>query len=361
VKDKTKHVIIVIGFILIIFLTFIVNIIKEDKYISKTEKRRLSQFPKITFIELINGNFANKLEKYVSDQFIGRDLFRKIKSYFSINILRQKDSDDLFIKDNAIYKMEYPLKEKNIESSAKKISEVYEKHLKGMNVYYSIIPDKNYYLENDDHLKIKYDECTKIIKKNLQNLKFIDITQNLELDDYYRTDLHWKQENLQQIVSKIQKEMNLENNYNVMYNKMEIGDFYGTYYGQLGIDIKPDKMYILTNNTIDNCITYNYESNIKGKIYSSNYTNDTYDIFLSGAVPIINIENKNSNSEKDLILFRDSFGSSIAPLLVENYKNIILIDLRYMSSKLLEKYINFKNQDVLFLYSITVLNQNILK
>ena len=85
-KDKTKHVIIVIGFILIIFLTFIVNIIKEDKYISKTEKRRLSQFPKITFIELINGNFANKLEKYVSDQFIGRDLFRKIKSYFSINI-----------------------------------------------------------------------------------------------------------------------------------------------------------------------------------------------------------------------------------------------------------------------------------
>ena len=192
-------------------------------------------------------------------------------------------------------------------------------------------------------------------------MKFIDITQNLELDDYYRTDLHWKQENLQQIVSKIQKEMNLENNYNVMYNKMEIGDFYGTYYGQLGIDIKPDKMYILTNNTIDNCITYNYESNIKGKIYSSNYTNDTYDIFLSGAVPIINIENKNSNSEKDLILFRDSFGSSIAPLLVENYKNIILIDLRYMSSKLLEKYINFKNQDVLFLYSITVLNQNILK
>ena len=58
-KDKTKHVIIVIGFILIIFLTFIVNIIKEDKYISQTEKRRLSQFPKITFIELINGNFAN--------------------------------------------------------------------------------------------------------------------------------------------------------------------------------------------------------------------------------------------------------------------------------------------------------------
>ena len=59
-------------------------------------------------------------------------------------------------------------------------------------------------------------------------------------------------------------------------------------------------------------------------------------------------------------MFRDSFGSSIAPLLVENYKKIILIDLRYISSKILGSYIEFKDQDVLFLYSTVVLNQNIL-
>lgn len=360
-KDKTKYIINTVGFIVIIFSILVINLIKEDYDISKTEKRRLSQFPKITLNELMNGNFTDKLEKYATDQFIARDIFRKIKSYFSIKILNQKDSNNLFEKDGAIYKIEYPLKEKNIELSTKKINNVYERYLKGMNVYYAIIPDKNYYLENDDHLKIEYNKCNEIIKKNLQGFKYIDITKNLKLDDYYKTDLHWKQENLQQVVSKIQKEMDIESNNDVTYEKKEIGNFYGTYYGQLGLDVKPDKMYILTNNTVDNCITYNYENGNKGKIYSSNYANDTYDIFLSGAVPIISIENNNSNNKKELLLFRDSFGSSIAPLLIESYNKITLIDLRYISSNLLEEYINFENQDVLFLYSIIVLNQNILK
>lgn len=64
---------------------------------------------------------------------------------------------------------------------------------------------------------------------------------------------------------------------------------------------------------------------------------------------------------KELLLFRDSFGSSIAPLLLENYSKITLIDLRYLSKDILENYIEFENQDVLFLYSTLVLNQNVLK
>lgn len=88
---------------------------------------------------------------------------------------------------------------------------------------------------------------------------------------------------------------------------------------------------------------------------------DKYDIFLSGPTPLISIENKKAQTDKELLLFRDSFGSSIAPLLIENYSKITLIDLRYISNELLEKYIDFNNQDVLFLYSIQVLNQNVLK
>jgi len=61
------------------------------------------------------------------------------------------------------------------------------------------------------------------------------------------------------------------------------------------------------------------------------------------------------------VLFRDSFGSSIAPLFLENYSKITLVDLRYISKDVLENYIEFDKQDVLFLYSTLVLNQNIFK
>lgn len=358
-KDK----IITIGFIVILLGTLLINIIVKDEKVSTTERRKLEQFPEITTQKIMKGDFSEKFEKYAMDQFVGRNNFRSIKSIFNIYALGQKDNNKLFIKDNVIYKMEYPLNEKSIEKSSKKIKEIYDKYLQGMPTYYSIIPDKNYYLQ-DDHLKMDYSKIQSIMNKNLPDLKYVNIFSKLTADDYYRTDTHWKQENILKVVHEFEKEMNLKDTSNVKYTQKELGDFYGVYYGQIGIPVKPDKINYLTNDTIENCITYNYETKKQGKVYNIEQYNtymDKYDIFLSGATPLITIENPNSNVDKELLIFRDSFGSSISPLFIENYKKITLIDIRYLSSELLENYIEFKNQDVLFLYSGLVLNQNILK
>lgn len=360
-QDKTKNMIITIGFAVTLIAVFIINLISKDKTISITERRRLAGFPKINMEAISNGNASKNIDKYVTDQFVARDTFRNIKSFVSVNILGQKDDNNLFEKDGSIYKMEYPLNTKNLQRSINKINNVYNKYLEGMNVYYAIIPEKNYYLENDDHLKIDYKEVEKIAKDNLQQMKYIDISKDLELRDYYKTDLHWKQENLKNVVSTIEREMNLEDTSNISYNVNEAGDFYGVYYGQLGVNVDPDKLYTLSNETIENCTVYNYETQTTGKIYSTPKTADKYDTYLNGATPLIIIQNPNAKLKKELLLFRDSFGSSIAPLLVENYSKITLIDLRYISSGILGQYVDFNNQDVLFLYSTVVLNQNILK
>ena len=199
------------------------------------------------------------------------------------------------------------------------------------------------------------------MKNELKNMKYIDIYNALTLEDYYKTDIHWRQENLSKVVNTMQIEMGLNTTNQIDYEIKEVGNFYGVYYGQLAKNIEPDKMYILTNENIENCTTYNYETQKTGQIYDTNISSDKYDIYLSGATPLITIENPNATEKKELLLFRDSFGSSLAPLLVENYSKITLIDLRYISSKLLEQYVEFENQDILFLYSSVVLNQNILK
>lgn len=359
-QDKIKNIIITIGFSVILILVFFVNILVEDKQISVTERRKLASFPEISISKLLKGETTSKFENYAVDQFIARDTFRAIKAFYSTNIYKQKDNNKFFEKDGAIYKMDYPLNEGNIKKSASKINEVYNTYLKDMNVYYAIIPDKNYYLENDDHLRFDYNLMRQIMNNELTNLKNIDIWDSLKLEDYYKTDLHWRQEKLDKVVNTIQESMNLDktgNNYVIC----DEGNFYGTYYGQLSTNVAPDKMYVLINDTISNCTTYNYETKKIGKIYDEESSQDKYDIYLSGATPIISIENVNATTDKELLLFRDSFGSSIAPLLVENYKKITLIDLRYISSKILGEYIEFKDQDVLFLYSTVVLNQNILK
>ena len=87
--------------------------------------------------------------------------------------------------------------------------------------------------------------------------------------------------------------------------------------------------------------------------------NDAYDLFLSGAVPLVTIENPNAKREKELYIFRDSYGSSLAPLIVEGYSKITLIDLRYIASNLLTNFIEFKEgSDALFIYCVDVFNNS---
>ena len=86
---------------------------------------------------------------------------------------------------------------------------------------------------------------------------------------------------------------------------------------------------------------------------------DAYDIYLGGADPLIVIENPNASSDRELILFRDSFSSSLTPLLVEGYAKITMVDIRYVQSAFLGSLVDFEGeQDVLFIYSASMLNSS---
>ena len=356
-----KNKIITISFIVLIIGMFFVNLIVKDQDISILERRKLAQFPEITLENIISGKWIDDFEKYTQDQFVGRDLFKNIKSFWSIKIFKQKDDNKMFEKENFIYKIEYPLREQNLLKNIGKIQKIRDKYLKDNKIYFSIIPEKNYYLKNDDHLLMDYNKLENIMKENLKDFEYIRIFDELKLDDYYKTDIHWKQENLLGVANKIAISMNSIDLSNINYEKEYKGKFFGTYFGQIDAKIEADDLYILTNDMLDKCTTYNFETQKEGKIYDEEETNDRYDIYVSGATPLISITNNSAKTEKELIIFRDSFGSSLAPLLIENYKTITLVDLRYISSDLLDKFIEFKNQDILFIYSSLILNQNILK
>jgi len=83
---------------------------------------------------------------------------------------------------------------------------------------------------------------------------------------------------------------------------------------------------------------------------------DPYDFFLRGPQPLIILENE-SAPERELYLFRDSFGSSLAPLLTAAYSKIYVIDLRYINFLLLDMFIEFNpGSDVLFMYGSPIFN-----
>lgn len=288
---------------------------------------------------------------------------------FLINKNNNKDENQVeeakfYVLDGAIYEKDVNLNEEAIKGNIEKLNSIYENYLKdkNMNVYFSIIPDKTYFVENKMDSEYKKIENSTMEKLNSE-ISYFDISKSLNLDDYYKTDMHWKQENLEKVVNIIQNELNLESDEEVKYEEKSLGDFYGTYYDEIENNVSPDELVYLSNNVLESCKVYNEETKLEEPIYNLNRvekTGNKYDLFLSGASSIQKIINENVDNGRKLILFRDSFGSSIAPLIAGQYEEILLIDLRYINYSILSDYIDFSefaNQDVLFLYSSRVINK----
>ena len=82
-------------------------------------------------------------------------------------------------------------------------------------------------------------------------------------------------------------------------------------------------------------------------------------MYLHGSAAYLTITNPNATTNRELVIFRDSFGSSITPLLAQGYSEVVMLDLRYIMSQalpMMNSFIQFENADVLFLYSSLVLN-----
>ena len=137
-------------------------------------------------------------------------------------------------------------------------------------------------------------------------------------------------------------------------------DFAGVYAGQSALPLPAETMIYLTSPVLDGATVYDYETQKTSGLYDLEelWGRDPYDLYLSGAAALQVIENPACDSGRELVLFRDSFGSSMAPLLVPGYSRITLVDLRYLSSSLLDQYLTGEGQDVLFLYSPGILNSN---
>ena len=348
-----KNKIITIIFIIYITAFSILGIIIKDKDISISERRKLSTFPEFT----LKNEYITKIDKYLLDHFPLRDNFRSIKANFNYNILNKLDNNNIYLKDNYIFKSNYPTNTKSISNFINKINLIQNNLTKDNNQYIMIIPDKNYYLNSKDFLHIDYNYIYNEIDK--LNIKTIDIRNIMTLNDYYETDTHWRQENLDKVIYQMSKIMNF-NYHKINYQENIYNNFYGVYYGESAINRNPENLIYLTNQNINNLQVKYLENKNLNTIYNLDNLNslDSYEVYLDGASSFIEIYNDNSISNKELIIFRDSFASSITPLLTEYYQKITLIDNRYINSNTYLNLIEFTNQDILFMYSTLIINNS---
>ncbi len=329
---------------------------------SEAERRELAQFPAMTADNLLSGKFVTDFEDYTLDQFPARDLFRRLKAFVHYNVLGQKDNNGIYIQDGYAAKLDYPVNDAEVDHALNRLNFVYETYLKdtGSKVFAAVIPDKGYYLaEANGYPAMDYGKLFSKVEQALPFAQRVDLTDSLDYTDYYFTDTHWRQEKLLKVAQKLTGALGVTAPQEGDFTQTKLDrPFYGVYYGQAALAMEPEELYVLESELLKACQVYDFETQTYTPVYNLEKLSgkDPYEVFLSGPKSLLRIENPGAKTEKELIIFRDSFGSSVAPLLVQDYKTVTLVDIRYLDSRMLGNFLAFTGQDVLFLYSTLVLN-----
>ena len=365
-RKKYKDFGLILGVSLVFFgLSFFTWFGKENSF-SESERRVLTKFPDFSVETVFNGKFMKNFETYSLDQFPFRDKFREWKALAAYNIFQNKDNNRIYEVNGYLSKIEYPLNLQMLEYAAGRMENIYQLYLKeqGSKCYFSIVPDKNYFLAKEEgYLHLNYDDLFSYMREAVEFAEYVDITPFLSLEDYYKTDTHWRQEKIVDVAEHLKSAMGGKGE-DVQYQRKEWEvPFYGVYCGQSALLVKPDKLYYLTNEMLEQCEVTCYDTGKAEKAFlydkKKGAGKDGYELFLGGNKALLEIENPKADSGRELVVFRDSFASSLLPLLANQYSKITIIDIRYVQSGMLGNLVDFHGQDVLFLYSTLILNNSL--
>lgn len=360
--NNKKFTAIAAGILAVVWLTLTGFVwFTPAKEVSVSERRPLAQMPEFSWEAFKDGSFKSDFEEFTQDQFPYRDQFRQLKGIFYTFLLNQKtDSNGMFYMDGHLSQHNATFNEEHFNKRMDVLNLVYKMYLQNAdaNVYLSVIPDKNYYLAQSNNFPVMdYEKIFSEAQNKMPWAQYIDMTGVLNLDCFYTTDTHWRQEMILPVAQLLCQSMGVAGPKAEDYTPEKIDKpFYGVWYGKAGLPVAADELFVLKSE-IFNDVKVSVEMK-PGHIYDEVQLNssDPYNIFLSGAKRgYVTIENPNATTDKKLIVFRDSFGSSIAPLLVQDYASVTLIDLRVMSRMNL-RMVDFQNADVLFMLSALVLN-----
>ena len=375
---KNRWNILLLSGLVLLFLVF--GLVMPDKTLSTSERRKLKSMPKVS-AETIFGkkggsSFMDDFELYAKDQFPLREQFRRVNALAGRYLLGRKEINDLYVTDGYIAKIEDGLHEKDLDWSVGRFEYILDKYVTDNKVYMALIPDKNYYLAPKagyPYLDVAEFEA-RLEERLAGRREFLPLMNLLNRNDYYYTDTHWKQTEVTKVAEYLLTSMDriqVEGRSEAIpgqvgdtpcdVNTLEV-PFYGVYHGQAALPLAPEPIRYLTWEGMDglevNC--YDTGSAVKMGVYDEKKAEglDPYEFFLSGSKALITMENP-GGKEGELICFRDSFGSSLAPLLTMGYRKVTLVDIRYINPAMLGKFIDFEGADVLLLYSTTVLNNSV--
>ena len=365
-KDRQRKVqekLVGIIFILTLFLFLIINVIVPDREKSVQENRMLATKPKFRLSSLISGDYDEKFEAYMDDQFVGRDMWRKLKVTVD-RIGGSRLENGVYIGTNGQLLEQIEVADENhLAANIKAIKSFSESQSK-IPVRMMLVPDAANVLNHSLPALAKPEDQTQMfsmVRKDLgDSVEWIDVSTELNKHKtekiYYKTDHHWTTLGAFYAFQAAAPSLGIEGDLSGKYVSYAVSDsFNGMLASKSGVSLGEKEqidIYVPTEEDTDLIVDYVDEGKRSTSLYDSSKLKekDQYTVFLGGNSSLLDIRTV-STSTKRLLLVKDSFANSFIPFLTSYYREIVVVDPRYYSGTINDLMDSYRISEVLFLYS----------
>ena len=365
-KDRQRKVqekLVGIIFILTLFLFLIINVIVPDREKSVQENRMLATKPKFRLSSLISGDYDEKFEAYMDDQFVGRDMWRKLKVTVD-RIGGSRLENGVYIGTNGQLLEQIEVADENhLAANIKAIKSFSESQSK-IPVSMMLVPDAANVLNHSLPSLAKPEDQTQMfsmVRKDLgDSVEWIDVSTELNKHKtekiYYKTDHHWTTLGAFYAFQAAAPSLGIEGDLSGKYVSYAVSDsFNGMLASKSGVNLGEKEqidIYVPTEEDTDLIVDYVDEGKRSTSLYDSSKLKekDQYTVFLGGNSSLLDIRTV-STSTKRLLLVKDSFANSFIPFLTPYYREIVVVDPRYYSGTINDLMDSYRISEVLFLYS----------
>ena len=365
-KDRQRKVqekLVGIIFILTLFLFLIINVIVPDREKSVQENRMLATKPKFRLSSLISGDYDEKFEAYMDDQFVGRDMWRKLKVMVD-RIGGSRLENGVYIGTNGQLLEQIEVADENhLAANIKAIKSFSESQSK-IPVRMMLVPNAANVLNHSLPALAKPEDQTQMfsmVRKDLgDSVEWIDVSTELNKHKtekiYYKTDHHWTTLGAFYAFQAAAPSLGIEGDLSGKYVSYAVSDsFNGMLASKSGVNLGEKEqidIYVPTEEDTDLIVDYVDEGKRSTSLYDSSKLKekDQYTVFLGGNSSLLDIRTV-STSTKRLLLVKDSFANSFIPFLTPYYREIVVVDPRYYSGTINDLMDSYRISEVLFLYS----------
>ena len=349
-------------FLICVGFFIVANILTEDKTVSEEENRTLAGRPAISVSRVLNGTYMERYENYVSDQFVGRNMWRNL--YISLREIGGSREENGVILGEGGQLME-AIAVPNEEALNKNIKSINEFALHHTNIqtYMLFVPDSaailgdllppNFMVEN------QFELLNSVQDNMADSITWIDAVSVLQSHAkekiYYKTDHHWTSLGACYVFLNAAERMGIKGDFTDAYDIYPItADFNGVLSSTSGFcqdEREEIEVYIPKENSVSVVVNYVEDQQKHTSLYDTSKldTKDKYAVFLGGNFSLVDIKTS-SLHEKKLLLVKDSFANSFIPFLVPFYQEIIVVDPRYYAGTMEEIVETYAVTDALFLY-----------